>query len=224
MMAPDQAGPEGESTLPDRAHPCPRAPVSLGWFLTCRLVTMPEPESSWAGSLGTPQCRGLGHQPHPQDVLTPPFRLPPPHHPLSILNAPCPSSLPGCPPADMGQSGRRPTLTQGASLVAQPIQNPPAIQEPRVRSLGLEDPLEKGTATHSRILAWRIPWTEGPGGLQSMRSQRVGHDWATNTFPFRPSGKKDLSRHRNSTVWYVSSSEMFVLPGSLHVQVSPPCV
>ena len=45
----------------------------------------------------------------------------------------------------------------------------------------LEGPLEKGMATHSSILAWRIPWTEEPGRLQSMRSQRVGHDWATNT-------------------------------------------
>ena len=49
-----------------------------------------------------------------------------------------------------------------------------------VRSLGREDPLEKEMATHSSILAWRIPWTEEPGGLQSMGSQRVGHDWATS--------------------------------------------
>ena len=51
-----------------------------------------------------------------------------------------------------------------------------------VGDLGWEDPLEKGMATHSGILAWRIPWTEEPGGLQSMGSQRVGHDWASNTF------------------------------------------
>ena len=49
-----------------------------------------------------------------------------------------------------------------------------------VRSLGWEDPLEKEMATHSSILAWRIPWTEEPGGLQSKGSQRVGHDWATS--------------------------------------------
>ena len=55
----------------------------------------------------------------------------------------------------------------GASLVAQMVKNLPAMQETRVRSLGQEDPLEKETATHSRILAWRIPWTEEPGGLQS---------------------------------------------------------
>ena len=57
------------------------------------------------------------------------------------------------------------------------------MQETRVRSLGWEDPLEKGTATHSSILAWRIPWTEEPGGLQSMGSQRVRHDLATKQPP-----------------------------------------
>jgi len=50
------------------------------------------------------------------------------------------------------------------------------VQETRVQSLGWEDPLEEGMATHSSILAWRIPWTEEPGGLQSMGLQRVGHD------------------------------------------------
>ena len=54
------------------------------------------------------------------------------------------------------------------------------MQETRVRSLGWEDPLEKGTATHCSILSWRIPWTEEPRGLQSMGLQRVGHDWAAN--------------------------------------------
>ena len=55
------------------------------------------------------------------------------------------------------------------------------MQEMWVRSLGQEDPLEEGMATHSSILAWGIPWTEEPGRLQSMGSQRVGHNWATNT-------------------------------------------
>ena len=63
-----------------------------------------------------------------------------------------------------------------ASLVAQRIKRLPAMPETRVRSLGWEDPLEKEMATHSSILAWRIPWTEEPGGLQSTGSQRVGHD------------------------------------------------
>ena len=56
------------------------------------------------------------------------------------------------------------------------VKNLLAVQEALVRSLGQEDPLEEGMATHSSILAWRIPWTEEPGGLQSMGSQRVGHD------------------------------------------------
>ena len=63
-----------------------------------------------------------------------------------------------------------------ASLVARVVKNLLAMQETWVPSLGQEDPLEKGMATHSSILAWRIPWTEEPGGLQSMGSQRVGHD------------------------------------------------
>ena len=58
------------------------------------------------------------------------------------------------------------------------VKNMPAMQETLVRSLGQEDPLEKGMATHSSILAWRIPWIEGPGGLPSMGSQRVGHEHA----------------------------------------------
>ena len=64
----------------------------------------------------------------------------------------------------------------GASLVAQMVKNLPALQETWVQPLGREDPLEKGMATHYSICAWRIPWTEEPGGLQSMGSQRVGHD------------------------------------------------
>ena len=56
------------------------------------------------------------------------------------------------------------------------IKNPPAMQEPQVQSLAQEDPLEKEMAIHSNILAWEIPWTEEPGGLQSMGMQRVGHD------------------------------------------------
>ena len=64
----------------------------------------------------------------------------------------------------------------GAMMVAQTIKNLPAMQETWVRSLGWEDLLEKEMATHSRILAWGIPWTDEPGGLQSMLLQRVGHD------------------------------------------------
>ena len=70
-------------------------------------------------------------------------------------------------------------LKYWASQVAHMVKNLCAMQETWVRSLGWEDPLEEGTATHSSILAWKIPWTEEPCRLQSMGSQRVGHDWAT---------------------------------------------
>ena len=66
-----------------------------------------------------------------------------------------------------------------ASQVAQWVKNPPPMQETQetwVQSLGWEDPLEEGTATHSSIISWRIPWTEEPGGLQPIGLQRVRHD------------------------------------------------
>ena len=69
----------------------------------------------------------------------------------------------------------------GASLVAQMLKNLPAMWKTWVRSLDQEGLLEKGMATHSSILAWRIPWTEEPDGLWSMGSLRVRHDWLTNT-------------------------------------------
>ena len=61
----------------------------------------------------------------------------------------------------------------------QTVKNLPAMQEIQVQSLGQEDPLEEEMTTHSSILAWRIPWTEEPGGLQSMGLQRIGYDWMT---------------------------------------------
>ena len=61
-------------------------------------------------------------------------------------------------------------------MVAQMVKNLPSLQETWVQSLGWEDTLEKGMATHSSILAWTIPWTEEPGGLQSMGSKRVRHN------------------------------------------------
>ena len=63
-----------------------------------------------------------------------------------------------------------------ASLVAQVVKNLPAMQETQVQSLSWDDPLEEGIVTHSSVLAWKIPWTEEPGGLQSMELQRAGHD------------------------------------------------
>ena len=68
------------------------------------------------------------------------------------------------------------TYVHMASLVAQLVKSLPAVRETWVQSLGRKDPLEKEMATHSSILACRIPWTEKPGGLQSTGSQRVGHN------------------------------------------------
>ena len=68
-------------------------------------------------------------------------------------------------------------LKDGASLVAQMVTNLPAMQETWALSLGWADPLEEGGATHPSILAGESPWTEEPGGLRSMGSQRVGHSW-----------------------------------------------
>ena len=61
--------------------------------------------------------------------------------------------------------------------MAQMVKNLPAVQETQVRSLSQEDPLEEEMATHSSILAWRVPWTEEPCGLQSMGLKRGGHNW-----------------------------------------------
>ena len=83
----------------------------------------------------------------------------------SQISSTCPSSKCACIPL----------------VLAQLIKSLPAMQESWVWSLSQEYPLEKEMATHSIILAWKIPWTEEPGGLQSMGSQRAGHDWATNT-------------------------------------------
>ena len=65
---------------------------------------------------------------------------------------------------------------EAPSLVAQMVKHLPVVRETQVRSLGWEDPLEKQMVTHSSTLAWKIPWTEEPGRLQSMGPQRVGHD------------------------------------------------
>ena len=77
-----------------------------------------------------------------------------------------------------------PSQGNSSSLVAQMEKNQPAMQESWIRSLAQEDHLKKGMATHPSILAWRIPWTEEPDGLQSMGSQRVGRDWVNNSFTF----------------------------------------
>ena len=73
-----------------------------------------------------------------------------------------------------------------ASLVSHTVKNLPTTRETWVQSLGGEDPLEKGMATHASILAWGIPWTEDPSRLQSTGSQRGRHDCVTATFTFSP--------------------------------------
>ena len=79
-------------------------------------------------------------------------------------------------PLGASHAVRTTSLDRSSSLVAQRMTRLPAMQETQVQSLGREDPLEKEMATHSSIFAWRIPWTEEPGGLQSTGSQRVRHN------------------------------------------------
>ena len=84
------------------------------------------------------------------------------------------------------------------------VKNPPTMQEPQemqVQSLGWEDPLEVGKATHPSILAWRIPWTEEPGGLQSMWSQRIGHDWSNLAQTHRQKTNKNKSDTYNTNLF-----------------------
>ena len=102
----------------------------------------------------------------------------------SACNAGDPGSILGlgrCPGEGIGY----PRQYSWASLVAQVVKNLPVMQEIWVWPLVWNDPLEKGMATYSSILAWRIPWTEEPAGLQSMGSQWVRHDWPTFTFTLR---------------------------------------
>ena len=95
-----------------------------------------------------------------------------------------------------------------ASLVAWRVKSLPAMQETWVWFLSWEGPLEKEIVTHSSVLAWKIAWTEEPGGLQSMGSQRVGHNWATNTLTLTK-GERVAK-----TYWqldYDSLTEMYIL-------------
>ena len=93
----------------------------------------------------------------------------------SACNAGDPGSIPGLGRSD-GEGIGYPLQYSWTSLVTQLVKNLPAMWETWVRSLSWEDPLEKEMATHSSILAWKIPRTEGPGRLQSVGSQRIGHD------------------------------------------------
>ena len=105
------------------------------------------------------------------------------------------------------------------SLVAQTVKRLSTMRDTRVWSLGWEDSLEKEMAIHSRTVAWKIPWTEEPGRLQPMESQRVGHDWATSLsrFTFMESrqmvlmnlfaGQQQRCRHRDRLVDIVGEGE-----------------
>ena len=94
--------------------------------------------------------------------------------------------------------------------MAQTIKNLSAMQETLVQSLGQEDPLKKEMAAHSSILVWRIPWTEEPGGLQSMGSRTVGHAWSNGTTTIYLNRYKDKYRRRQ---WHPTP---VLLPGKSH--------
>ena len=89
-------------------------------------------------------------------------------------------------------------------LLAKQVKHLSTVQETRVRALGWEDPLEKEMATHSSTITWKIPWTEEPGRLQSIGSQRVGHNWATSL---------SLSAGKESTCNAEDAGEVGSIPG-----------
>ena len=118
-------------------------------------------------------------------------------------------------------------------MVAQRLKHLPAMWETQVWSLGQEDPLEKEMATHSSILAWRIPWTEEPGGLQSTGLQRVRHDWATSlSFMVYAVSKRETFRLSSKTarffctIWpFASLNEiLYKTEGWLHLMSSSQLV
>ena len=83
------------------------------------------------------------------------------------------------------------------------VKNPPAMQETRVRTQGREDSLEKGMTTRFSLLAWEMPWTEEPGGLQSTESQRVGHHWATNTYTAVKNKRKKKEKKKRDFIEFI---------------------
>ena len=115
-----------------------------------------------------------------------------------------------------------------ASLVAQRVKCLPTVQETWVRSLGREDPLEKEMTTHSSTLVWKIPWTEKSGRLQSMGSQRVGHDFTFTFIANKPLNLRgyhhgNISHSTNFTHVFSRSSttEWLSDPGSFHLVTLP---
>ena len=105
------------------------------------------------------------------------------------------------------------------SLVAQTAKNLSAMQETQIQSLGQEDPLEMEMAIHFSILAWRIPWTEEPGRLQSMGLQRVGHDWVNNTLRINP-----CSHWKLCLFYSVSFSVTIPAAGESNLASSTSCI
>ena len=100
---------------------------------------------------------------------------------------------------------------QWAFLIAQLVKILPAMQKTGFQYLCQENPLEEGMATHSSVLAWEIPWTEEPGGLQFMGSQRVGHDWAIKPPP-GPDQIPSLKLHTEHRVWHLAKEFSSPLP------------
>ena len=111
----------------------------------------------------------------------------------------------------------------GASLVAQTVNNQPALQETQVWYLGREDPLEKEMVIHSSILAWEISWTEEPGGQQSIASQRVRQDWMTNNWSLGTAAGQDPLPMECSWQEYWSGLPL-PSPVDLLAQGSNPCL
>ena len=83
------------------------------------------------------------------------------------------------------------------------VKNLPAVRETWIQSLDREDPLEKEMATHSSILGWKIPWTEKPGGIQSMGSQRLGHNWVTNVYSIKYGQYLEVCCSEGKNYWHV---------------------
>ena len=110
-----------------------------------------------------------------------------------------------------------------ASLVAQMVKNLSAMQETQVPSLGWKDPLEKEMATRSSILAWRIPWTEESGGLQSMGLQRVGYDWYFHFYLviYKEIDNRHLIKPSNNSQSFLTSWDRWHSPFLKSLYASP---
>ena len=143
----------------------------LSRFSRVRLCVTP-----WTAAHQAPQSLGFSRQEYWSGLPFPSLDFPGGSDgKASVYSAGDPGLIPGS-GRSPGEGIGYPLQYSWASLVTQLVKNPPAMGETWVQSLGREDPLEKEMATHSSILAWEIPWTEEPGGLQSMGSQRVRHN------------------------------------------------